>query len=249
MIKKIAVTIKNFIFKHKIISLIIVLVLSGGAYWLYASLTNTSGVTRYVLADVTKGTIISSVSGTGQVSTSDQMDIKPQVSGKIVYINIPKDKDVRKGTLLAQIESRDAQKAVQSAENDLANAQLSSQDVNGNAKDALDLSYSNGLSTLTTTFSDLTSMKANLDSMFLKSSYEKNDSNIDSYLYLARFYDGKTNDLSFWTDSANKKYTDIQDKLDTIEQKAWTLNINSQPSQIENTVVDIYDSTKIFRFN
>ena len=64
-ITKIFGAIKNFIFKHKIISLIIILCLLGGGYWEYTSLNNTSGQTRYVLADVTNGTIISSVSGTG----------------------------------------------------------------------------------------------------------------------------------------------------------------------------------------
>ena len=52
---------KNLILKHKIISLIIVLILLGGGYWEYKSSTNTSGVTRYVLAAAAKGTIISSV--------------------------------------------------------------------------------------------------------------------------------------------------------------------------------------------
>jgi len=238
--------IKNIIFKHKIISAIIILCLAGGGYWWYRSSTNTSGVTRYVLAAAANGTIISSVSGTGQVSALDQVDISPEVSGKIVYINIPKDTEVKAGTLMAQIDSRDAQKAVQGAENDLASAQLSSQDINGTAKDALDTSYGNGLDTLTTTFNDLTSMRTNLDSMFLQSSYKGDDSDINYYLGFVRFYDNNTTDLTFWTADAKKKYADIQTQLDALQETIWSLSKNSQASQIENAVNGSYDSTETF---
>ncbi len=238
--------IKEIIFKHKIISVIVILCLLGGGYWWHRSSTNTSGVTRYVLAAVTKGTIISSVSGTGQVSASDQVDIAPEVSGKIVYINIPKDTEVKAGTLMAQIDSRDAQKAVQGAENDLTNAQLSSQDINGTAKDALDTSYSNGLDALTTAFNDLTSMRANLDSMFLESSYRGGDSDINYYLDFVRFYDNNPSDLTFWTTDAKQKYKNIQTQLDALEETTWPLSKNSQPSQIENAISGSYDSTETF---
>ena len=241
------VKVKDFIFKHKIISGIIVLCLLGGGYWWYSASTNTSGVTRYVLAAATNGTIISSVSGTGQVSASNQIDIKPEVSGKIVYINIPKDQAVNAGTLLAQIDSQDAQKTVQSAENDLATAELSTQDVNGNAKDALDLSYSNGLNALTTTYNDLTSMKANLDAMFLQSSYNGNDDDIDYYINLVRFYDSSSSsELNYWTVGAKQTYTNAQNKLDTVEATAWTLSKNSPPSQIEDAINQSSDSVTAF---
>lgn len=223
------------------------MVLLSAGYLGYTSLTNVKGFSRYILSEVSRGTIISSVAGTGQVSASEQIDIKPEVSGKLVYLNIPKGKEVKAGTLLAQIESRDALTTVQSAENDLKIAQLSSQDIGGTAKEDLDLSYSNGLDALGTTFSDLTSMRANLDSMFLESSGNNEDSDIDFYLYLARFYNDNTYSLSFWTDSAEKKYTDMQKKLDDIEEISWALNKSSEPSQIENAINATYNNAKDFQ--
>jgi len=238
--------IKNFVFKNKKISAIILIILLGCGYWTYSSLTNTNSVSRYVLATVEKGTIISSISGTGQVSASDQVDIKPDISGKITYINITKNKEIKAGTLLAQIESRDAQNAVEIAENDLASAKLSLTDINGDAKDALDTAYDAGLDALTTTYKNLASIKSNLDSMFLDSSYNGTDSDINYYLDFVSFYDEKTNDLSFWTTDAEQKYTDIQKKLDTVEEAGWTINKNSQSSQIESAVNDTYTATKTF---
>ncbi len=246
IVKKVIIVTKIFFLKHKVISTIVVLVLFGGGFWGYKSLTNNSGEVRYVLSEAVKGTIVSSISGTGQVSALDQIDIKPEVSGKIVYINLPKDKEVKAGTLLAQIDSRDAQKAVQSAENDLAGAKLSLTDINGDAKDALDVAYDGGLDALATTYKDLAIIKTNLDSMFLESSYGDKNSDIDFYLYLARFYNDKTNDLSFWTISAEQKYSDAQKELDAIEQAGWTINKNSQSAEIENAVVSNYNSVKTF---
>ena len=246
IIKKIASVIKVFTLKHKIISLIIILCLLGGGFWIYKSLTNNDGQTSYVLGAVAKGTIISSISGTGQVSAFDKIDVKPKVSGKIVYINIQKDNEIKAGTFLAQIDARDAQSAVQSAENDLDSARLSLTDINGEAKDALDAAYDKGLDALTTTYKDLASMKANLDSMFLESSYNGNDSDINYYLDFVRFYDEKTNDLSFWITDAKQKYSDMQKNMDTVEEIGWTISKNSQASQIENIVAETYNSVKIF---
>jgi macrolide-specific efflux system membrane fusion protein len=239
-------TIKGFAAKHKIISILAVVIILGGGYWWYQSAKSTGGINHYVLAEATSGTVITSVAGTGQISASDQIDIKPEVSGKIVYLNIPKGSDVKEGTLLAQIESRDALKAVQSAENDLQGAQLSTQDISGAAKDDLDLSYSNGLDALTTTLGDLTSMKSDLDNIFLQSSYNGSDSDINYYLNFVNFYDDKNKDTSFWTVDAKKKYSDMQKEIDSVELTGWAINKNSQSAQIDNSINDTYVATKTF---
>lgn len=71
---------------HKVWAGIITLVLLGGAYWEYGHLTFTSGQTLYVLGIVQKGTVISTVSASGQVSPSHQVDITPKASGEIVAV-------------------------------------------------------------------------------------------------------------------------------------------------------------------
>lgn len=237
---------KALILKHKIISAIIILILLGAGFWGYTTLTTASGEVRYVLAAVAKGTIISSVSGTGQVSVLDQIDIKSEVSGKVVYINIQKDKEVRAGTLMAQIDSRDAQKAVESAENDLVNAQLSTTDVKGSATDALDTAYDGGLNALTNTYKDLATIKTNLNGMFQDSSYGGSDSDINYYLDFVKFYTDNPSSLTFWTSDAEKKYNDIQTKLDSVEQTGLLVGKNSGAEQIEASLNDTYSSAKTF---
>lgn len=110
--------------QHKIVAgLIIILAIIGG-YYGYKKYQGGAAETRYVLASVEKGTLITSVSGSGQVLVSNQVDIKSKVSGDAVYVGVKNGQEVKTGALLAQIDSRDAQKAVRDAETALETAKL-----------------------------------------------------------------------------------------------------------------------------
>jgi len=116
--------IKLLVLGHKIISAIIVLVLVAGIVWVVLSLGKTTGQTKYVLAKVEKGTIISSLSSSGQVSALNSIDIKAKASGDIVYVGVKEGDVVRAGQLLVQLDDTDAQKAVRNAQINLDKAQL-----------------------------------------------------------------------------------------------------------------------------
>ena len=79
---------------------------------------------QYITALVERGTLISAISGSGQVSVSDQVDIKPQVSGKVVRLYVAQGQEIKAGALLVQIDSSDAQRAVRDAETSLETANL-----------------------------------------------------------------------------------------------------------------------------
>lgn len=122
--------LKNFlklIASHKIIAGIIVLALAGAGYYGYAKLNSGTSQTLYVLATVQKGTLITSVSGSGQVSVSNQVDVKPTVSGDAVYVGVTNGQQVKAGTLLVQLDATDAQKTIRDAQANLDSAKLSLQ--------------------------------------------------------------------------------------------------------------------------
>ena len=116
--------IKKFILRHKIISIIVLLVIIGGGYFTYTKVNGSATQTSYVLGQVSRGTIVATVSGTGQVSASNQVDIKPSVSGNITKIFVTDGQQVKAGDLLMQFDSTDAVTAVRNAQANLANAQL-----------------------------------------------------------------------------------------------------------------------------
>jgi len=104
-----------------------VIIVLGGGYFGYNFLAAAPADARYVLAKITKGTLIVSVSGTGQVFASNQLDIKPNVAGNAVNVAIANGQSVKTGALLVQLDDQDAQKAVRDASANLDSAKLSLQ--------------------------------------------------------------------------------------------------------------------------
>jgi HlyD family secretion protein len=125
MLKKIL----KFVSQHKIITAIIILVIVFGGYFGYKAIKGNNQQTRYVLASVEKGTLIVSVSGSGQISSLNQVDIKPKVSGDVVYVGVKNGQEVKKGGLLVQIDASDAKRELQDAEINLETAQVQLQEL------------------------------------------------------------------------------------------------------------------------
>ncbi len=117
----------NFISFHKITSIVLALVLVWGGYATYQKFHGTANVTRYVLAQVAKGTLVASVNGSGQVSVSDQIDIKPKVSGDVVYVLAVAGQTIKAGAVLVQLNSLDAQNTVRDAQIALDSAKIAYQ--------------------------------------------------------------------------------------------------------------------------
>lgn len=117
--------ILKFIIKRKAVAIIVVILLAISGYYGYRVIKSGATTTQYVLASVEKGTLINSISGSGQISASDQIDVKPKASGALIGVNIKKGQEIKEGDILAQIDARDAYKAVQDAQNSLETVKLS----------------------------------------------------------------------------------------------------------------------------
>jgi HlyD family secretion protein len=115
---------KKFIARHKIISGLGAAVLIGLCWWGVSVASSGKAETRYVLGTVSRGTIVSTVSASGQVSSSRSLEVKPQVSGTITYIAVKPGQTVAQGQLIASLDSSDAQKTLRDAQNNLETAQL-----------------------------------------------------------------------------------------------------------------------------
>ncbi|HXK37583.1 MAG TPA: efflux RND transporter periplasmic adaptor subunit [Candidatus Paceibacterota bacterium] len=111
--------------RKKTAAILILLVVAG--YYGYKKFFTTTNGVRYVTGVVTKGTIVASVSATGQTSASNQLDLKPKVSGTITKILATNGQEVAAGTIIAKIDAIDAEKAVRDASANLKSAQLALQ--------------------------------------------------------------------------------------------------------------------------
>lgn len=165
--------IKNYIFEHKIVSLVVILIVAYAGYWVYGYYTNTSGQTHYVIAVAQKGTIISTVSGSGQVSALRQVELKPKVSGDIVYLGTKSGQYVSAGQLIMQVDARDAKIALANARLNLQKAvEANTLTTGGLAKNSED-----SLTTINKTFLDLPAVFEGLNSIlnnYTVSTYKTN---------------------------------------------------------------------------
>ena len=111
--------------KRKITFGVIVFIIAVGGYFLFQKFNANTSQIRYVLGSVERGTIAASISGTGQVTNSNQVDVKPKVSGDVIFVGVKSGQEVKAGGLIAQLNAKDVQKSVRDAEANLAAARLS----------------------------------------------------------------------------------------------------------------------------
>ena len=250
-IKSAVVGVKNFTFKHKIISFIVFLVLVGGGYYVYNSTKSTTGETRYILASVTKGMITTSVSGTGQVSAENTKDVKAKASGEIIYLNATAGQNVSAGTLLAKIDTTDALKSVQTAEDNLESAQISYQETYGtddsnplNKQDALDnltKDYESGYNSVANAFIDLPAIMVDLNTILYGTTFNNYQQNIDYYTYGAYTYDDKA--LTY-KDSIDKSYQIAKAAYDKTFADYKATTRFSDNATVDAMIIEAYDTTK-----
>ena len=107
---------------NKKISLLILVVILGGGYY-YTKKTSASVVT-YQYAIVRHGSISSTVSATGQVAPTSQVDLKPKVNANVTGVYVKAGDRVHTGQVLFRLDATDAYKQVRDAKTSLESAQL-----------------------------------------------------------------------------------------------------------------------------
>ena len=208
-------TVLKKIFAHKLLLTIIVLGLAGGGYFAFQQLQGTTVTpVTYTTAAVERGNLIVSVTGTGQVSVSDQIDIKPEASGSIVSLPVQKGDTVKTGALIAQIDNSSALQSLRDAETNLESAKLSlkklqqpadtltlvkaqntltkAQEAKPDAEADLAKSYEDGFNGVADAFLDLPTVMAGLDAVLFGSDLSAGQSgqwNVDYYETRAKQYE------------------------------------------------------------
>ncbi|MDD3285082.1 MAG: HlyD family efflux transporter periplasmic adaptor subunit [Patescibacteria group bacterium] len=101
----------------------LLLVLAVGSFYYYRQAQGLGSETRYVLSAVATSTVINTISGTGEVSATNQISIIPGASGDILELNISAGQKVQAGEVIARLDDSDAQSQVRQAKNSLSSAQ------------------------------------------------------------------------------------------------------------------------------
>jgi len=110
--------------KSKIRIVLYSLLIIGLVYGGYRIFTNDEPVTVPVFGTVTRGSISSEVSGTGQIYAQKTASLTSRVSGEVRKIHVANGTRVTEGQILFELDSTDALDAVRNARLSLASAEL-----------------------------------------------------------------------------------------------------------------------------
>ena len=232
------------IFHKKIIIIVglIVIVLAG--YFGYKAFTNKNKETRYVLAQVKKGDISVSISGSGKISASNQVTLQPKASGNLVYLGVKNGQFVKAGTLIAKIDTTDAQKAIRDAELSLESAELALEQAQTSSSIDETSLKRQAISYMTTALNNTKNVIDSFQDIFFAdiTSYR-----IDSK-YLINYY---AHIVNFYAPSDVDYGTVLSSNFETIKQENnvnlslfSNLDQNSTLEEIESVLNTITETTK-----
>ncbi len=248
----------SYISSHKIIAGIALVVVVGGGWWVYAKATGTTGETRYVLGNVSKTTLIGSITGSGQVSVAEQVDVKSKVSGDVTWVGVKAGDIVKSGQSLIQIDSTDARQAVIDAEQSLAQAKLEfqkdtaqapidyekSEESLAEAKKELITIYNDTFNTLSNTYLDLPAVVTGMHNILY--SYDlsptKTQWNVD---ILKNFFTetSQVTTVNTFATTAMSDYSAARSKYDQNLINNKKITRYSKAEELEKLLADSVDGT------
>lgn len=195
---------------HKFISALIVILIVGiGWYW-YSTASAAPAVTKYVVEDATTGSVVASVSGSGQMQAVTTVDVKPQVTETVTKVLVQPGDAVAAGQALIDLDPTNEEQALTQAQLSMKSAQLSLdklteapatttlvQDEDSvtqaeenivNASTSLDTDYQTGFDSLSSAFIDFQNVMAGIQAFVSGNDISKSQSDPDAYINLMPTY-------------------------------------------------------------
>lgn len=173
--------VRAFALAHKVWTALIAIVVLYGGYQAYGKLTAAPAVTRYVTSTVASGTVVATMTETGQVSASHTLSLSPKAAGEVVAVYVVPGQKVSAGQVIARLDATDALQSLANAELSLKNEQISyaqatatstlalsllqAQNGLANAETSLQKTHDASYASLAGIYSDLSGIMADLDSV------------------------------------------------------------------------------------
>ena len=252
--------------RKKWIIAVVISVLGVGAYLVYAKRKNAPTPTRYITANVERGTLVVSVSGSGQVSTMDQADVKPKVAGDAVSVNVREGQKVANGGILARLDARDAEKAVRDEQTNMETAELAlarlrepadaltilqsenaliqAKESKTKTEEALRKAHEDGFNATTSVFLELPGIMSGLQDILLGTDRALGTSgqwNIDAYADAVKSYSEKA--VTYRND-AYAKYQSARAQYDATFQTYKETSRFADDAVIEALIRDSYETAR-----
>lgn len=198
------------LFKSKLFLWILGLVVVGGGYLIIHGSGSSTSVLQYATSKAAKGTLVVSVTGSGQISVSNQTNIQAQNSGLVRQILVNNNQKVKAGDLLVRLDTINDERAVRNAQANLDNANLQFQTLIASAstssllqaeqsvlqaqqnlqnnQNSLVTDYNNAYTDISNTFIDIPGVMNGLNNVIYATTINKVQNNVDAYTNLISSY-------------------------------------------------------------
>lgn len=247
-IKNIYKNVKEYSLNHKKISSALLIVIIIIIYLLFKSIFSANTVTTYAIGEVQKGNVSTYITGSGQVSSSNEIELKAKTSGDILKVNVITGQEVKSGDLIAQIDDPEAyinyrgaqityQKMLNSDEVSKIQAANNLNDTKqtlSKSSDNLNNAYDNAFNTMASSYVDLSEVINGMDSML----YSK-----DGFLGYSNMY-RKSPSAQSYRESAGSSFDKTKEIYQTTLQEYRSLSRVSSTSSLETSFKNTYTTLK-----
>lgn len=212
------------------------------------------------------GTLIKSVSGSGQVLALNQVDLKSKAAGEVIYVGMAAGREVKEGDVLVRISDKEAQKTIRDAQISLESARLSleklkepvdalsllqqenslaqARESKQKAQDDLGRAYEDGFNQVANAFLDLPTVMTGLNDLLYDANSVVLQSNINYLNYYcdaAKNFNGKAD---LYRADAAKNYQAAREEYDKNFQNYKSMTRSSDRAAVESLISETYDTAK-----
>lgn len=225
----------SWVKKHKIKSILILVFILLGGYWIKNSLADDGSLPEYTLSMAKMGSIVETVTGSGQVSASNQTDIQSLVSGTIKSINVSVGQKVKAGDLIAVIDSSNALISLENSR--IAYAKITQPAKQADisiTKNNLEKSYDSAFNSVASVFLDLPSLMSGMkDLLYSQDGYLSNQNSTSL-----------TSTSNTYRQTTEKSYDIALEKYQRVMKEYETLNRSSETNRLDILLINTYGMIK-----
>jgi multidrug efflux pump subunit AcrA (membrane-fusion protein) len=241
------------------IGILILIILAAISYFAFSKISKNKGETKYVLTKAKRETISVSVSGSGNIEAVNEVNILPNVSGKIQNIFVKKGDFVKEGQVLVKLDTSDIENTISGLETQIQTIKMSLETYQKNLE-KLENSKIDALNTLDKTYRDTFDFTVSLFDLFsnffqqvkdwaTKSSFgdENEMSDFDYYRHVVNFYSPDKENLV--GDEEEKEFQKLKDEYENLKLAYQKLSSFSPKEDLDPFFSEL-DSflTRVFEF-
>jgi RND family efflux transporter MFP subunit len=237
------------IFKNKKFYFIFIFLLIS-SYFLYSKIYKKEN-SKYILSKVERGNIEVKISGSGEIIPVEEIETRAKTGGEVLYVNVREGEEVKEGQILAQLESKNIEKAIKDQEILIKNLEVSIESLKLNLE-KLNFQYQNtlrgddynkalnqGILALNDFYNFYPNFIEDIRKIYFYKDFQDYNNNLEYYQSYNPLFAGKSQKLELAYNNLKSRYLQLSDNFKNILEDSQTKEKIIENSY--NLVLDSYD--------